>query len=153
MSQEYRDFISEKNVNDGKLSELPFSSIKENNQNNQNIASQLKTEEQLKNDMKENLKSYYCKYCYKFPIITIKDDETINVKCDYECQDINIDTFIAHRITKNEENKMDYLKKKLFQNQNQNQIYEPEEYKSKKKYLDKYFDKEFQYSKQNLNNK
>ena len=146
--QEYQDFINKKNVNDGKLSQLPFSSVEENNQN---IASQLKTEEQLKNDMKENLKSYYCKYCYKFPIITIKDDKTINVKCDYECQDINIDTFIAHRITKIEENEMDDLKKKLCQNQNQ--IYEPEEYKNKKKYLDEYFNKEFQYSKQNLNNK
>ena len=35
MSQEYRDYISEKNVNDGTLSQqLPISSIKENNQNN-----------------------------------------------------------------------------------------------------------------------
>ena len=148
MSQEYRDFISEKNTNDGKLSELPVSSIKEKSQN---IVSQSKTEEQLIKGIKEKLQSYYCKYCYKFPIITIKNDETINVKCDYECQDIKIDTFIAHRITKIEDNEMDDLKQKLCQNQNQ--IYEPKEYKNKKKYLDEYFDKEFQYSKQNLNDK
>ena len=146
MSQEYRDYISEKNVNDGKLSELPYSTIKHNNQTKE---SQLKTEEQVKNDMKEKLKSYYCEYCYIFPIITIKDDETINVKCEKECPDIKIVTFIDHRITKIEENEMDDLKKKLFQNQ----IDEPEDYKNKKKYLDDYFNKEFQYSKQNLNNK
>ena len=148
MSQEYREFISEKNANDGKLSELQVSSIKGNSQIN---VSQSKTEEQLKNGMKEKLKSYYCKYCYEFPIITIKNDETVNVKCDYECQDISIDTFIAHRITEIEENEMDDLKKKLCKNQNL--INEPKEYKNKKKCLDEYFDQEFQNPKKNSNDK
>ena len=82
------------NENEIRLSNLKQSSIKNNITNNFPIS---KIESEIR---KNNEKSYHCKYCKLFPLITILDDNNLVLNCkDEENSKKSFDIMLKYRLT------------------------------------------------------
>ena len=97
--------LNKKNLSDLQISTIPKNPFTNYEMNKQSF-------ELLK--ISSSKKSYHCKYCKSFPIIEIKDYNTIKVKCECEISEKSLDIMYKYRMTQIEtDEKYKKLKDKL----------------------------------------
>ena len=114
----FMEFLDYQKSNKKNLSDLQISTIPKNPFTNYEMNKQ--SFELLK--ISSSKKSYHCKYCKSFPIIEIKDYNTIKVKCECEISEKSLDIMYKYRMTniKSDENRKKLEEKLGCQKDNHN---------------------------------
>ena len=114
----FMQFLDYQKSNKKNLSDLQISTIPKNPFTNYEMNKQ--SFELLK--ISSSKKSYHCKYCKSFPIIEIKDYNTIKVKCECEISEKSLDIMYKYRMTniKSDENRKKLEEKLGCQKDNHN---------------------------------